>query len=48
MKPKSKIGQFTYIGRENRYITKLLKKHIPEVAYTTNNNLGNAANPKTK
>jgi hypothetical protein len=32
--------KFTYIGRENGYITKLFKNTSLKVAYTTNDNLG--------
>jgi hypothetical protein len=35
-----KWAKFTYIGRETRFITKLLKNTNIKIAYTTNNNLG--------
>jgi len=37
---KQKWAKFTYIGKETRFITKLLKDTNARIAFTTNNTRG--------
>jgi len=42
----NKWAKFTYIGKETKFITKLLKNSPIEISYTTNNTISRILNPK--